>query len=70
LVKFSRSVVLHPSYSNVNFKTISGLLIFALTFTTINPEVSISVQQDATTYSLLYFCKLLYMFLWYLPSGR
>jgi len=25
-------------------------------------SVSISVQQDATTYSLLYFCRLLYMF--------
>jgi len=25
--------------------------------------VSIIVQQDATIYSLLYFCKLLYMFL-------
>jgi len=27
-----------------------------------NSKVSIIVQQDATIYSLLYFCKLLYMF--------
>jgi len=25
-------------------------------------ETFITFQQDATTYSLLYFCKLLYMF--------
>jgi len=31
-------------------------------------QFSIIVQQNATMYSLLYFCKLLYRFRWQRPS--
>ena len=39
-----------------------NLVIFYVHASVHRESMSINVQQDATIYSLLYFCKLLYMF--------
>jgi len=46
-----------------NLENIRASRFFSYVHGSVHCEsVSITVQQDATMYSLLYFCKLLYMF--------
>jgi hypothetical protein len=46
----------------ISFFGLFGINAFYVHVSVHRESMSIIVQQDATIYSLLYFCKLLYMF--------
>jgi hypothetical protein len=58
------SVSSSATYPNFVFKKCNKLFsrFFNVQESVLRESMSIIVQQDATIYSLLYFCKLLYMF--------